>query len=279
MRFRPPQFAVDVFRDLRDRRLLIPAALLLAALVAVPMLLSRSSVPSAPLPAEPAALSADESATQPAVLAEGVSVRDYERRLEDLKSKNPFAEQFSAPATDGGGLQDPAGELPPIPDTGSGPGRPADPGGDVSPLGGQGASPPPSGGTPPDTSEPRSQPEVERHYFSWRIDVTAGPVGAAVERNGVKQLSLLPSNAKPVVVFLGIGESGHEAVFAVSSDAIVDDTEGRCEPSPANCAYLVLSRGEGASLDYAPDSTKYRLALRKIRRVEIDDPGKLAGKF
>jgi hypothetical protein len=278
VKLQAPQFLVDVFRDLRDRRLLIPAGLLIVALVAVPTLLSRSSEPAAPPLAEPGGLSADASATQPAVLTESVSVRDYEERLEDLKNKNPFAEQFSVPATDGGGLEEeiPVGGEPPVDDGGLGGALDAiDAGGstDASVSGGT------TGSTDSGTSPDPQEPEVRSFYYTWRIDVTAGPVGGATQRDNVKVLSPLPSRSNPVALFLGITESGEEAVFAVDNEAIVDDTDGTCVPRPSNCRYLVLGKGQGASFDYAPDSTKYRIGLRKIRRIEIDQPGKIAEKF
>ncbi len=274
MKLRPPQLIVDVVRDLRDRRLLIPAAALLVALVAVPMLLSRSASPAAPPLAESGGAGLEAAATEPAVLVENVSVRDYEKRLDELKQKNPFAEHFKLPPTDGGGL---AGMGLGAEPTGPGPGATATSAGSTDPGGGgQPAATPDS---PASTSPPPKPPEAEALYLAWRIDVVTGPVGSTVERNGVKQLSLLPSNNKPVAVFLGVAESGEEAVFTISNEATVVDTTGRCEPSPNTCRYLVMARGEGASIDYAPDGVKYRLALRKISRVEIDKPGKVAGRF
>ncbi|MGI9021177.1 MAG: hypothetical protein ACR2G3_10755 [Solirubrobacterales bacterium] len=285
MSIQPPQFLVDVFRDLRDRRLLIPAGALLVALVAVPMLLSRSEAPAPPPLAEVADATAVGAATEPAVLAENVTVRDYERRLDDLKEKNPFTEQFQVPPSDGGGLAGDGGGL-----AGSGlGGAQASGGGDESPSGGgpiasdSDSAINPSDvqptSSPPTSSSPPKPPRIETRYFTWRIDVLTGPVGSAVERNGVGQLSLLPSKSKPVVVFLGITQSGKDAVFAVSNDATTIDTTGSCEPSPANCAYVVLERGQGATFDYAPDGVTYRLALKGIKRVPISKPGTLDGKF
>ena len=65
--FEPPKFLANVYRDLRDRHLLIPALGLLAAIVAVPFLLGKSSRSDTSPP--PAAVSTEASATQPAVLA------------------------------------------------------------------------------------------------------------------------------------------------------------------------------------------------------------------
>ena len=86
----PPQLLTDVYRDLRDRRLLIPVIALLVALVAVPMLLGSKTPP--PVPPAPAASVdlKDAAAVQSAVFVENASVRNYRKRLEPLKAKNPF---------------------------------------------------------------------------------------------------------------------------------------------------------------------------------------------
>lgn len=283
MSIQPPQLLVDVFRDLRDRRLLIPAGALLVALVAVPMLLSRSEAPAPPPLAEVADAAAVGAATEPAVLTENVTVRDYERRLDDLKQKNPFTEQFEVPPSDGGGLE--GSGLGAAQASGGGAGSPSgggpiasDSDSAINPSDVQPSSSPPAS-SPPASSPPPKPPRIETRYFTWRIDVLAGPVGSAVERNGVGQLSLLPSNSKPVVVFLGITASGQEAVFAVSNDATTTDTTGSCEPSPSNCAYVVLERGQGATFEYAPDGVTYRLALKDINRLQISNAGTLDGKL
>jgi hypothetical protein len=280
MKIQPPQFAVDVYRDLRDRRLLIPAAALLVALVAVPTLLARSSEPAPPPLADAGELSAEDAATQPAVVTETVSVRDYEERLKELKKKNPFSEHFVTPASNGGGLQGSGLGKSAVPGSSATPSSSASGGG---PAGDPGTSVTPAADAPPSTGGSGSSggggPRIETRYFSWRIDATVGPVGAAVSRDGVKQLSMLPSKSKPVFVFLGIAESGDEAVFAISSDATLDDTDGDCVPNNGNCRYLVLKKGQGATFDYALDSTRYRLSLQKIRRVPIDAPGKVDEKL
>ena len=68
-----PPFLDNLYRDMRDRRLLVPALALLVALIAVPLALSSSSATTAPPPVPPAAASSGaghEAATSPAVLAE-----------------------------------------------------------------------------------------------------------------------------------------------------------------------------------------------------------------
>ena len=93
-------FIKNLFRDLRDRHLLLPVLALIVALVAVPKLLAKDADPVPPPPAAPSAASDSGDELSSAVLADtAVSVRDYRKRLEDLKSKNPFHQQFRDTAT------------------------------------------------------------------------------------------------------------------------------------------------------------------------------------
>jgi len=290
MKMKPPQLLVDVFRDLRDRRLLIPAAALLVALVAVPALLSQSSGP-APTELAPAGEVALESAaTEPAVLAETVTVRDYKDRLHELKSKNPFSEQFAVPGPTGGKLVgDPvdsgggdsvatggsplgSGSLDTsssTSDISSATSTSSAPASSPSSSGSNGSSGP-GGNGGGDNAEP---PPITR-FVTHRIDVLVGPAGDAKAQDNVKQLRLLPSNSKPVVAFLGASENGDQAVFLVSDDVAAVNGGGHCFPNGGNCQYLTMKEGDDATFDYTPDSKTYRLKLKRIRDVELKDaPG------
>jgi hypothetical protein len=259
-----PGFLGDLLRDLRDRRLLLPAVALVAGLIAVPMLLARSSDPAPPL--APPAGSANESPTSAAVLAEGeVGVRDYRKRLEQLKSKNPFEQQFPLPDVSESDDVD-------VTDAGVGGGSATGPTADPvtsASAGDAAVSTPSSSGSSGggDNSAPKP-PRIEPVYLTREIDVLVGPAGGTVERNGVKQLRLLPSNGKPVVAFLGVTQDGKEAVFAVSGD-VAAVGGGECVPSSSNCAYVVLGEGDDATFDYTPDGVTYRLKLKRIRSVEL----------
>jgi hypothetical protein len=262
-RLQPPQFLSDVYRDLRDRHLLLPALALLVALIAVPMLLSTKSDPVVPAVAP----SGDKAAaTIPAVLADSeVSVRDYRERLEDLKSKNPFSQQFSS---DGGVLGDGTGlggaSAAGIPSASTAPGSdaaPVDPGvsSDVPTL-------PSTDTTSGDTAN--GDIEVVQQLYTHRVDVMVGVQGDLKKRKGVKPMTILPNDATPVLAFLGTDEAGKRAAFVVSSDVTSVGGDGACVPSP-NCLYITLEKDEVATLDYAPDGQTYELRLRAIRNVKL----------
>jgi hypothetical protein len=269
-----PGFVNDLYRDLRDRRLLLPAVALAVALLAVPLLL-RHSTDAAPPPATSA--NVDVSATQPAVLAEEqVGVRDYRRRLQRFKNKNPFRQQFthspkpndSTASSSGGGD---------VLSTGTG----SVSSGGTSPV--DTASSAPSASVtdtpaPPSTEpEPPAQPQVQTRIITRlvtrRIDVKVGPVGSLEEMEGVRPFDILPSSDAPVVAFLGASDEGDRAAFVLSSDATPVDGDASCAPSPSNCLFITLEEGESALIDYAGDGLTYKLKLQRIRDVRVKQNG------
>jgi hypothetical protein len=260
---RAPKFVGDVARDLRDRHLLIPVVALLVAIVAVPVALKSSAEPAPPPPASGAEL--EGAATQPAVLTENATVRDYRDRLDELKSKNPFRQSLDPPKVGPGqqvaGLDNGANTGTP---TGTPP--PTDPG-DV-PSVGTVASPDSTDTGSTDSTKPKPKPRTTTRYFTWEIDILFGPKGAVRERNGVQGIALL-SSKKPVVAFLGI-EGGKKAVFLVSDDVSSTSGEGACVPSPSSCQYVYLREGQARTFDYTPNGVTYKLKLRKIRAVKLD---------
>jgi hypothetical protein len=261
---RAPQFLVDLFRDLRDRRLLPVAAVLLVGLVAVPVALSTSSGSSTASPAAAVAIAPSEkdALAQAAVLSEDFGIRDYRKRLERFKSTNPFKQQFKLPEVTSSTLSEPPATST---DTSS---STTSSGGATTATGatiGSTSSTSPSSSSTP--SSPAPLPAPEQEVLTHRIDVKVGLPGDLEKRENVKQLTLLPSKVTPVIAFLGASEDGKRALFLVSADVTAVAGDGDCLPSPSNCSYLTLKEGDQATLDYPPDAATYALELVEIKEV------------
>jgi hypothetical protein len=262
----PPALLADLYRDLRDRRLLIPAVALVVALVAVPVLLSTdspSAVPAAPPPP------AEATAAQPAVLAENASIRDYRKRLEALKSKNPFEQKFALPtpesvalADDGSGSTSSAasatGSLGTAASTGSG---------------SSGSDLPTAS---PSTPVPHPAPGTVKHtrrLITRVVDVTLGPLGETKEYDNVRYTDLLPSNEVPIVAYFSASPNAKRAAFLLSAGVVSSDGDGTCAPSPESCYYLVMKPGDQRYLHYQPEGATeevvYRFKLRKIEEKVV----------
>jgi hypothetical protein len=264
---RAPQLLTDLYRDLRDRRLLVPALALAAALIAVPMALSSSAPPSPTAPAAPAASGpGKETAAEPAVLTRQLGFTAYRKRLARLNSKNPFRRQFTLPEVTSKVAQSSLTEPSGVTTSGGG-----------STSASSTAEPTFTPSTSPETntptshsSEPSGDPrKPTTELILRRIDVKIGPEGDLVKKTGVKQLEMLPSSTAPVVIFLGASESGGRAFFLVSSDVIAVSGDGACLATTPTCQLLSLRVGKAASFDYAPDTLTYRLKVLAIRDVVV----------
>ncbi len=274
----------DLYRDLRDRRLLPVIGVLVVAIVAVPFLLkSEPEVvpPPAPLGAE------ETSEAVPAVMVEDEGIRNYRQRLDLLQSKNPFEDHFApAPSVvEEQGAVELAPEVPidsGVPPTTSGGSTSTS----VSPIPsypesvneyGDGST---DTGTSTDSSDTTdsggtSPDEIvrEEYRLSYRVNVLVGASGQATERSGVKTLSFLPSRQRPVAVFVGVSEDGEQAVFMLSSDVTGTSGAGECSPSAADCQFVTLKEGERRTLTYAPEGKTpedFTLELTGVELVVVE---------
>jgi hypothetical protein len=277
-----PRFANDLYRDLRDRRLLLPSLALILALIAVPVLLLKPAEP-APAP-PPVAATNDASEVTSAVLVDSsVDVRNYRKRLAKLKSKNPFTQHFgvahSPNVADNGGLSADNTAAPPVanPNGTSSTPPPAPSGGSTSTSVSSGSPTPPATTTPdtttPDTGSGGSgdtQAPPQIRFVAGRVDVTVGPLGEGKDIDNVKYLTFLPNDKDPIAAFVGLTTSGENAraVFALSSLAEVSGGDGICAPhKPAPCQFLTLKPGEERFIKY--NDKTYRLKVRSTSVVNI----------
>jgi hypothetical protein len=287
-----PKFLSDLYRDLADRRLLLPLVALLVAIVAVPMFLSSSSEPVVPPPAA-AVDASDTSQLDAAVIVSDPGIRNYRERLDALKAKNPFEAPGGAVGTGGNQgtatttTSDPSGagaetgsatasgsSTPTTPATGSTStpppsDLPTETGVDTS----GGTTPPPAdtGGSDGDTTPADVKPETR--FYASRVDVTVGPVGKAKTIEGVKLLDFLPDEKTPVVAYLGLVDDNH-ALFSVNPGVAETDGEGDCAPRGNACMYLSLKVGKEQRFVYGDeaDARVYRLKLLDTRIVRVPDP-------
>jgi hypothetical protein len=257
---RAPRPVEDLYRDMRDRRLLLPALGLIVAIIAVPIAL-KSPKEDPPVPAafvEPEGA----EAVSPAVLAEdAVGVRDYRKRLDALKSKNPFAGSFPEPAAlaGDGALVDPATESTSAPAAGNAPTDPAT------------TSPADVSTIPADGSSFDGSTAGEILILAPRVDVKTGRFGEPKDLEGVELGDLLPDRRKaPVVMLIGVSEDLKHATFLVSDDVSETDGDGSCRPRANDCEFLRLADGEKRTFVYEPNGRKYVVKVTDIREVVVD---------
>jgi hypothetical protein len=249
------------------RRLWPVAILLVAALAAVPVLLTRDpEVPIPPAdPGQAVTSKADDAIAEP-VVAE-VTPEDRSRRRRVLGAvKDPFSPapvkkaKVEEPKTDASSPEtDTVGEPPADTDTGA--------------AGG-------GGGDTPVETEPAP---AKTYYSAGTIIVRFGESSQdKLDRFAIKKLGPVPDDEFPLLVYMGLTKDGKKAKFLVDA-AIEVDGDGTCKPHPASCETIELSVGETEFLDVIDpeaeeDATdeerilgQFQLDLVDIKRAGDDD--------
>jgi hypothetical protein len=249
-----PAFASDLYRDLRERRLLPLVGLLLVAIVAVPFLLGDSGEDeeSGEAPASPIASGSNAKNAGQIVVAESGGLRDYRKRLGHRQASNPFKQQYT--------------------------GSPAESSGEGSTLEeGTSSSPAPeesTGGTSGGSSETRT------HYFTYTIDVRIVPVSTngvpsktdPYVRRNLPRLTALPAKKTPALTFMEPSADEEKALMLVNSNVKGLFGEGVCVSGGETCQLLELKKGLPETVVYGGNERVFRIELLKVNLVETDPP-------
>ena len=264
-------FVRSTIDDLVEKRLWPVAAVLVIALIAIPVLLANPAdeepapVPTAVTPAVGGGNAL--SAFQPAVSTDGKKSSEIRKELEGFDSKDPFKPQNVG----GGGSSSSAGSVEVQGGDATAGGGSTDPSiADAPPLGTSG------GGLDPDASTDTSgsPTQSETFYYTYAADVRFGKEGN-LDRKTLNQFRSLPSSQDPVVVFMGVKEDGETAIFLLSS-AASSTGEGNCEPDDT-CTFLYMKEGDEQRLEAVNENDEvvtYELVLLGIDVKRTDGPEK-----
>jgi hypothetical protein len=265
-------FLLDLWHDLRAKRLWPVAAVLVIALIAVPVVLKKSSdsgSSSVPPPAPTAASGAGADAGKAVVVADASTSNNS--TLGVFNKKNPFKPDKSVIAA-----QNPPASTPaPAPSTpqSSAPSQ----GGGSTPSSGGG---PPSGGTTP--SQP-VKPQAPKGPYAYTVDVKFGKRGLLRTHHDVQKLDVLPNQNNPLVVFLGVNTKGDTAVF-LTDTSLKAAGEGTCKPNGDTCSFLYLKVDKDKNTEDLSEQsadgtgTEYTLQLLAIKKVLVSDLAQQAKK-
>jgi hypothetical protein len=271
-----------IWQDLRDKKLWPVALVLLLALVAVPVLLSKSSNgPSGP----PAAAPQAPIAGLPAVSEHTVTSSRLHK-----SNRDPFTPQGGGPSTSTGAAQTSGSSGSVVSSTGSavttsGTGASTSTGTGTSPSSASGSSSPgaPTGGSSP-TSPPAggngsgghgsgghnqpASPLTPRESFGVRLAMTT-PRGGVRTINPLERLTPLPAVAQPLMVELGVLTGGNRVVFALSPRTVVSGP-GRCIPGPLDCEILSMARGQRERLGFRNSHRATEVAVFAVAAITIE---------
>ena len=288
-------FFTDVWYDLRDKRLWPVAALLLLAVIALPVFVLKPASEE-PAPPAPASAPVPGAAPLPTAVSEAAA---GDSRLDVFTAKDPFR-PFKEVGRDAGLTRRTArtvadegtgssGDVPGLADTGISTGGSgesgeapsssdgASTGGGSGAGGGSGDTGGGSGSGGGDSGAKTPKP-VKPKTYTYTVDLRFGQRGEVRERRGVQRLEVLPNERNPLLVFLGVSADGDEAVFLVNSD-LKQEGEGACEPSRKDCTFLTLRTDDLFDEHLFTDPAKgrnYYLKLLDIDRVTVETAARRA---
>jgi hypothetical protein len=251
-------FLLDLWHDLRAKRLWPVAVVLAIALVAVPVVLSKPSETPAPAP------TAVRKAPDPKDLKALASVKLTEAdergsSLDTFDPSDPFRppKKLTKAAKQASGAD--SSVTSETPDSGgASPGGTGDTGSTGGGTTGGGDTPSTGGGDAPTTT-------VQYRYV---VDLTFTANGRKRHVKGMERLDMLPSQENPLLLFLGVSANAGNAVFLVDS-TLEAAGEGRCKPRASDCAFLYL--GAGSEHEFTnEEGDSYTLRIDEIRKVKVD---------
>lgn len=259
-----PDFLLDIYYDLRERHLLPLVAILLVALVALPIVLSSGSDSSEP----EAAVATPSTAvrTNKLVVAKAApGLREYKKRLAGTP-KDPFKQQYTeaeGSADEGVGSASSSEESSATIESSESSGA------SIEPTETPGTIPP---------SEGNGEPAEGGHlqYFSFAIDVRVTPGSsdekkpAATVHHDLPDMTMLPSRAVPALTFVGVTKDQKNAVMLVSDRVTGLFGDAKCIEGTERCQLIALEPGIPETVVYGANSRTYRIELMKLRLLKTD---------
>jgi hypothetical protein len=262
-------FFIDLWHDLREKRLWPVAVGLIAAIVAVPAILFKPASDAAP-PATvaPKTTSAD---TLPVVaVATGPNVGS---KLEAFDEKNPFKPMKDLAKEDAGsGSGSASGGSGSGSASGSGSGSAGGLGGSTSGSSGSTGSTTGSGGSTGTGGTTGGTTTPSTTWFHYTADFSFGEPGASKTFKNVGSFTLLPDEKTPAIVFIGIDGDHKSAMFFISDPGFVAEGEGKCNTSGEECRFVTLKLSDSSdeeTFTSIDGSVSYNLKLLKINREEL----------
>jgi hypothetical protein len=253
---------LDIWADLRDRRLWPVAALLLLALVAVPVVLVKPAeeAPTQAATPTPASSPGDPLAKQSMVKAFEAKPLVAISKLDQFTAKDPFKplEQLKPLS---------ASNVVAVTQNGSGASGGSSGGGATAPSSGGGSSPPSSGIMPTPGGGGGGTKPTPPKKFTYVVDLSFRD-GKDIQRfHSFDRLGMLPSETSPLLVYLGVDGTGSQAAFLVDS-TLTASGEGQCRPSASSCGVVYLEPGEKETFTDGQGHT-YQMVLDQIRKVVV----------
>jgi hypothetical protein len=255
-------------RDLLERKLWPVIALLLAAVIAVPLVLLKGAPANGtptPLPPTAAATTTTTTSTsQSATSTVPASSRTSAKKLAARLPRDPFASGMpklsSKPASASSSPSDSSSSsssststvamVSPSPATTStttttAATTPTTPSTSATSTTTTATTTSTTSSTPAAT--PATAQTSPQSWTTYGVSVRYGKNAGAPVQSDLARLTLLPSARTPALMFLGVMAGGHQAVFALGS-GVTHKGPGLCRPDHDRCSAIVLKAGQTEQL-------------------------------
>jgi hypothetical protein len=274
-------FLLDLWSDLRAKRLWPVAALLAIAIAAIPFTLVKKQQPApSPSPATSSTQGQTQTVKLPSVSLD-TTAGEVPSKLQSFDTKrNPFkplrdiskaaSTSDTTKTVDLGASPKSSSSSSSSSSSGSGSSSSSS-GGSSSSSGGSGSS---SGGSSSGTGSSTGSvvgPQVT--YYTYRADISFGKPGHEKTIKSVEKFSFLGDAKAPAAVYMGITDDTKYAVFAIDIAGFGVAGEGTCKPADDNCQFVYLGVGDSVNettITSLDGSETYNLKLLKIKRVTLD---------
>jgi hypothetical protein len=262
--FKVPDFMLDIYYDLRERHLLPLVAILLVALVALPIALTRGSSESEPTESGAVATPSSAVPSSNLVVAKATpGLRDYRRRLDDRSPQDPFVQQYTGAETEGGVGSIEGGAA------SSSSSESSSVTVESTSTESTGIELPAEGGEEPS--------ETGRTYYSFVIDVRVVPGSGfgpnkpepAVRRD-LPELTMLPSRKTPALTFMTVSKDEKKVLMLVNDNVRGLFGDGVCVVGTDTCQLIALEPGIPETVVYGADERVYRIEILKLHFVTTD---------
>ncbi|MEA2159116.1 MAG: hypothetical protein QOD66_1496 [Solirubrobacteraceae bacterium] len=266
-------FFDSILRDLRERKLWPVALAMVVALVAVPVLLSKSGRAATPPPVSPPLA----ATTSPGTAVPAVSVRTVplHSRLRG-HARDPFAQPKQKTVAARKVATTPQATTKPTTTsttgttttsqgtTTTGATSPSGTGGSGS---GTGSAPTtPAFPTAPRKPAPTGLSATQSYHVTLAMTNSAGGLDTS---DPLERLSILPNDQEPLLVELGVLKGGHRVLFAAEPQTIVSGP-GKCTPGPVDCEILSLAPGQIEQLSTSSPTGTVAVAKFAVTEIKAD---------
>jgi hypothetical protein len=255
-----------ILRDLRERRLWPVALVMVVALVAVPVLLSKSGQAAqtpAPTPPSPTASAAT---ALPAISVTGAPAHSNLNG----NARDPFKQQklkaaAAAKTTTTTSTTSNTAAKTPTNGTSTTSTTTTATGGGSTTGTGTGTTPAviPTGKTKP---APTGLTDTQSYRVTLAMTNSAGGIDTS---DPLQRLSVLPNAQEPLLVELGVLKGGNRVLFAVQPQAAVSGP-GVCTPGPVDCEILSLAPGRIEQLSTQSVAGLVPLAKFAVTSIKAD---------